>query len=412
MVGSSVRPQLASAITDRPSRDRYDVVIVGGAIIGSSIAWFLTDHLDFDGTVLVIERDMSYEQSSTARTNSCMRQQFSNPLNVEISQFAAEFVRNFRSYMGDDPEVPELHVNHYGYLYLAADEASAEMLRVNQALQAELGAGTRIWSPDELSSEYPFYQLDDIVCGSHNLIDEGYFDSGTMFDWLRRKARHRGVEYTRGSVAGIDVRNDRVVAVRTESGANVACSYLVNGAGPRASEVAALAGLELPVEPRKRFSFVFDAAVPLSRDLPLTVDPTGVHVRSDGRAYMAGCAPDNDVKVAADDFAMDHDIFESKVWPALAHRIPAFERIKVSSQWVGHYAHNRLDHNVVVGPHTRVENFLLANGFSGHGLQQSPAIGRGVAELIVNGEYQTLDLGPLGFKRIDDGEPFVETVII
>ena len=173
-----------------------------------------------------------------------------------------------------------------------------------------------------------------------------------------------------------------------------------------------MAGIELHVEPRKRFTFVFDAAEGLPRRLPLTIDPSGVHVRSDGEAFMAGCTPDIDPAVDPTDLAMDHDIFEDKVWPAIAHRVPAFERIKVTSQWAGHYAHNPFDHNVIVGPHHEVTNFVFANGFSGHGIQQAPAIGRGLAELITHGEYRTLDLRPLGHDRIVRGEPFPETAVI
>ncbi len=398
-------------ITDHPSTSGYDVVIIGGAMVGSSVAWFLADYLGFDGSVLVIERDMSYQDASTSHTNSCMRQQFSNPLNIEISQFAAEFVRDFPRFMSD-PDAPEIFVNHYGYMYLAGDDDFAATLRANQQLQAAHGAGTQIWEPTEIAAAYPFYNVDDIVCGSHNLVDEGYFDSGTIFDWWRRKARERSVEYTRGEVVGVDRLGDAITGVRLASGQTLACGTVVNAAGPRASLISAMAGIDLPVEPRKRYTFIFDAAEPLERDLPLTIDPSGVHVRSDGGSYMAGCTPDDDPAVAPDDFAMDPDIWESKVWPALAHRIPAFERIKVTNRWAGHYAHNRIDQNVIVGPHPEVANFIFANGFSGHGLQQSPAIGRGVAELIVHGAYQMLDLSPLGFARIIEREPFVETAII
>ncbi|MEM9614393.1 MAG: FAD-binding oxidoreductase [Actinomycetota bacterium] len=399
-------------MTDRPSRAGYDVVIVGGAMIGTSVAWFLAQHLGFDGSILVVERDLSLQHASTTHTNSCMRQQFSNPLNVRISQFAAEFVADFRHHLGDDPDVPEVYTNYFGYLYLAADDRFAEVLRANQAVQASLGAGTRIWSPKEIAAEYPFYHLDDIVCGSHNLVDEGYWDSGTVYDWLRRKARHHGVEYTRGEVVGFDIGSGRIDGVRLASGVTVACGDVVNAAGPRAAQVAAMAGVEVPVEPRKRYTFIFDAAEPLPRDLPLTIDPTGVHVRSDGDAYLAGCTPDVDPAVDHEDFAVDGDIFETKVWPALAHRIPAFERIKVTNRWAGHYAVNTLDHNVIVGRHPEVGNLILANGFSGHGLQQSPAIGRGVAELLAHGGYRTLDLAPLGYERVVTGEPFLEGAVI
>ena len=271
----------------------YDVVIVGGAIMGSSVAFFLSRNPDFGGTILVVERDPSYVNSSTACTNSCMRQQFSREVNIRISQFAAEFVRDFRNWM-DDAEAPEVPVNHFGYMYLAADEAAAAVMEANQRVQASLGAGTVIMTPEEIAAEYPFYNVDGILCGSHNLVDEGWFDSGTVFDWWRRQARGNGVEYVTDEVVGIDRSGDAVTGVELASGGRVGCSSLVNATGPRAERTAAMAGLELPVEPRKRFTWIFEAAEPLERDLPLTIDPTGVHVRSDGGAYLAGCPPDVD----------------------------------------------------------------------------------------------------------------------
>lgn len=399
-------------IVTEPRQSTYDVVIIGGAIIGSSVAWFLSNNPSFDGSILVVEKDPLYEQCSTAHTNSCMRQQFSNPLNIQISRFAADFVRDFQDHMGNDPEVPSIFVNHYGYMYLAGDEAFAATLRTNQAVQASLGAGTQIMSPTEIKQAYPFYNIDGIVCGSHNLIDEGYFDSGTMFDWWRKKARENGAEYLKNEVVAISRTGDQLRSVTLASGETIACGAVVNAAGPRASQVAEMAGVELRIEPRKRYTFIFDCAEDLGMDVPLTIDPTGIHVRSEGDAYMAGCTPDVDPAVAYDDYEMDRNIFEDKVWPALANRIPAFERIKVQTQWAGHYAHNDFDHNVIVGPHAEVGNLLLANGFSGHGLQQAPAIGRGVSELIAHGAYSTLDLTPLGHERIVNNVPFVETAII
>ncbi|MFW2381723.1 MAG: NAD(P)/FAD-dependent oxidoreductase [Acidimicrobiales bacterium] len=398
-------------VVSDPRHNAYDVVIVGGAIVGSSIAWFLT-HQGFDGRVLVVEKDPTYENSATAHTNSCMRQQFSNELNIGISQFAAEFVHNFQDYLGGDPEVPELGTQFYGYMYLADTEAFAETLRTNQRLQVAHGAGTKIMSPDEILADYPFYNLDGIICGSHNLKDEGYFDSGTMFDWWRKQARQRGVEYLANEVVNVERSGNTVTSVKLKSGETVACGSLVNAAGPRAVEIAKMVGVELPVEPRRRYTFIFDAQEPLDRDLPLTIDPSGIHVRSEGTSYLAGCPPDHDPAVAYDDFALDPDIWEDKVWPVLATRIPAFERIKLQNKWVGHYSFNTFDQNVIVGPHHEVENFVFANGFSGHGLQQSPAIGRGVAEWLTHGAYQTLNLGPLGYERLVTGHRFIETAII
>jgi glycine/D-amino acid oxidase-like deaminating enzyme len=399
-------------IVDRPPVDGYDVVIVGGAIIGSAVAWFLSSNPDFNGSVLVVERDMTYANASTSHTNSCMRQQFSNPLNVKISQYAAEFVRNFRDELGGDPDVPDIFTHHFGYLYLADDEGFAKTLRDNQAIQADLGVATRILDPDELGRAFPFLNLDGIICGSHNPVDEGYFDSGTMFDHWRRHARRNGVQFLNGEVVGFARDGDEITGVQLASGQLVGCSAVVNAAGPRAGSVAALAGIDLPVEPRKRYTFVFNAAERPDRDVPLTIDPSGVHVRTDGDAYMAGCAPEPDPTVDPDDFGFDHDLFVDKVWPVLANRIPAFERIKIATQWVGHYAHNTFDQNVIVGPHPQVTNFVFANGFSGHGLQQAPAIGRGVSEWLTYGSYRSLELGPLGYQRIVDDRTYAETALI
>lgn len=404
---------LTQPVIATPRQTSYDVVIIGGAITGSSIASFLGNNPDFDGSVLVVERDPGYENSSTGRTNSCMRQQFSNRVNIEISQFAADYVRNFRSYLGDDPEVPDLAVDHFGYMYLANNIDFANTLRANVAVQQSMGAGTKVMSPAEIASDYPFYNLADIICGSHNLVDEGYFDGGTMFDWMRRNARRNGIEYVTNEVAAIAVTDQRVTDVELASGEKISCGTVINAAGPRAVLVAEMAGLHLPVEPRRRYTFIFQAAEPLEGPLPLTIDPSGIHVRTDAGAYMAGCTPDHDPAVDYDDLDwVDRDIWEDKVWPALANRIPAFERVKITSKWTGHYAHNTVDQNVIIGPHHEVKNFIFTNGFSGHGLQQSPAIGRGASELVTYGEYRTIDMTPLGYDRIVAARPFVETAII
>jgi glycine/D-amino acid oxidase-like deaminating enzyme len=297
-------------------------------------------------------------------------------------------------------------------MYLADNEAFAEVLRQNQRLQAGFGAGTRIMTPDEIAAAYPFYNLDGILLGSHNLIDEGYFDGNTLFDWWRRKARRNGVEYVTNEVVAIGRSGGRVDSVTLKSGEVVAAATIVNASGPRAARTAAMAGLDIPVEPRRRYTFIFDAQTPLDRDLPLTIDPSGVHMRSDGRYYLCGCPPDDDPAVDFDDFHLDHAIWEDKLWPAIATRVPAFEAVKVINSWVGHYAYNTLDQNAIIGPHTEVSNFLFVNGFSGHGFQQSPAMGRGMSELITYGEFRTLDLSELGYTRIATGTPFLERAII
>jgi glycine/D-amino acid oxidase-like deaminating enzyme len=398
-----------------PQKTRYDVIIVGGAIMGSSAAWFLSDDPDFEGSVLVVEKDPSYEFASTTHTNSCMRQQFSEELNVRISQFAADFVTNLPRYMGDDDRVPDLKVHNFGYMYLADNNGFANVLRANQATQVAAGAGTQLMTPDQIKAAYPFYNVDDIVLGSINTVNEGFWDGSAVFDWWRRSARERGVEYIQNEVVAItkSPAGARVESVTLKSGDVIACGTLLNASGPRAIETAKMAGLTIPVEPRKRFSWVFSAEQPLDRDLPLTIDPSGVHVRENGGGtYQCGAHSEIDPAVAYDDFQIDHAMWQDHVWPILATRIPQFEAIKVQSEWAGHYAYNTFDQNAIMGPHTKVENFYFLNGFSGHGLQQSPAMGRGTAELMVHGAYKTLDLSPFNFDRIAANRPIIEKAII
>lgn len=401
-----------------PHQNSYDVVIVGGAIYGSSIAWWLTNNEDFDGTILVVERDPSYEFCSTTHTNSCMRQQFSAEINIRISQFAAEFVRNFREALGGDERIPDIPIQSYGYLYLADTPEFAAHLKESQAIQSRLGAGTRHMSRDQIAAEYPFYQLDDIIAGNHNPVNEGYFDGNSLFDWWKRLAREKGAEYCTNEVVGMELDDGRstVNAVTLATGERISCGTVINCSGPRAVLTSRMAGIEIPVEPRKRYTYIFDAEKPLEKDLPLTIDPSGVHVRSDGRYYLAGCPPsitgEGDPAVGYDDFNADHSLWENHVWPLIATRIPQFEAIKLTNMWVGHYAYNTLDQNAIIGPHPEVRNFIFANGFSGHGLQQSPAMGRGIAEWISHGEYRSLDLSPFGFDRIMKNEPFKEKAVI
>ncbi|MEM6886804.1 MAG: FAD-binding oxidoreductase [Pseudomonadota bacterium] len=390
---------------------QYDVIIVGGGMYGASISWWLSRTAGFDGRVLVIERDPSYETAATSLTNSCIRQQFSNPINISISRFGAEFIHSFKIFM-DDPDAPDITLQSYGYLYLADTPAFAETLRDSQKVQARHGAGTLHLTRDELAARYPFMQLDDILAANHNLVDEGYFDGGTIFAWYRKAGRRNGVEYLKDEVVGVSRRGNRVEGVTLASGNSVSCGVLVNAAGTRGRALAQRIGFDLPIEPRKRYTYIFEAEKPLDQDLPLTIDPCGVHMRSDGRYYLAGGPPDDDPAVDVSDFAADHDLWEDKFWPAIAARIPQFEAIRLRNMWVGHYDYNTLDQNAIIGPHPDTPNFLFCNGFSGHGLQQSPALGRGLAEWIAYGSYRSIDLTPLGIDRVLRGEAFVEKAVI
>lgn len=398
---------------DAPKHLSYDVVIIGGAMIGSATAWFLAANPDFQGRVLVVERDPSYEFAATSLSQSCIRQQFSTELNIRISQFGAEFVQDLPRFMGAEAEAPKLKIRNFGYMYMADTEAGAAVLRANQALQASLGAGTRLMTPDQIAAEYPFYAVDDLVLGSLNTQDEGYFDGITMFDHFRRQARVKGVEFIANEVVAITRKGARVESVTLRSGEVVACGQVVNASGTRGARMAAMVGIAIPIEPRKRYTWVFSCETKLGRELPLTIDPSGVYMRQDtDLTFMTGGYRDEDPAADPEDFDMDHGLWMDKIWPAIATRVPAFEAIKVVREWAGQYDFNTLDQNAIVGPHPEVTNFLFVNGFSGHGLQQAPAMGRATAEWLTYGEWRSLDMSALGFERIAEGRAYREGAII
>lgn len=397
----------------------YDVVIVGGAVIGSSVACYLSGAEGFDGRVLVVERDPSYAQASTALSAASIRTQFSNAINVAISQYGAEVIRDFATRMACGDDRPDLNFHEGGYLYLAATPEQERTLRENHAVQRACGADVVLWSPEELARAFPHLNTGDIRLASYGQSGEGWFDNTGLMNGFRNRARAQGVDYIRDEVTGLARAGNRITHVTLASGRTLACGTVVNAAGPRAAQVARMAGLHIPVEPRKRTVFLYDCArspegsarVNHGR-LPLMIDPSGVYCRPEGRYFMTQCPPEDDRAVDAGDFDPNHTEFEERIWPVLAARSEAFEAIKVIRSWAGHYAWNRLDHNMIVGPHPEVPNMLFANGFSGHGLQQAPATGRAVAELIVHGTYRTLDLSPLGADRILTGTPFLEKNVI
>lgn len=400
-------------------RSQYDVVIVGGAAIGSAVAYFLAANADFDGSVLIVERDPTFKYCATSLSFASIRCQFSHAINVKISQFGAEFIRHFGETMRVGQDKPDLGFHEGGYLYLARDAAQANTLRENHAVQIDCGADVVLWSRDELAVAFPHLRVDDIVLASYGRSGEGWFNNSGLMNGFRNKARSLGAEYATDEVIAMTRMGNRVTGVSLKSGATVTAGTVVNASGPRAALTARMAGLDIPVEPRKRTIFVYDCAASPEGTatvnhgrLPLMIDPTGVFCRPEGRYFLAGCAPVDDPTVDWDDFEPRYEEFEDIIWPALAQRSEAFESIKVVSQWAGHYDFNAFDHNLVVGAHPEVPNFIFANGFSGHGLQQSPATGRAVAELIVYGGYRTLDLSEFGYERIVANTPFLEKAVI
>lgn len=397
----------------------YDVVIVGGAVIGSAVAYYLTANPDFKGSVLVVERDPTYAKASTSLSFSSIRTQFSNPINVKISQYGSEVIRNFGEMMEVDGEKPDLNFHSGGYLFLARDPDQVQTLRENHEVQKACGADVVLWTRHELADAFPHLRVDDIELASYGRSGEGWFNNTGLMYGFKNKARAQGAVFVTDEVVAIGRDGARVTSVTMKSGGVVRAGAVVNASGPRAALTARMVGLDIPVEPRKRTLFVFDCArtpegsarVNHGR-LPLMIDPSGVFCRPEGKVFLAGCPPVEDPAVDWDDFDPRYGEFEEIIWPTLAERSEQFEAIKVVNQWAGHYAFNTLDHNLVVGPHPEVDNFFFANGFSGHGLQQGPATGRAVSELIIYGGFRTLDLSQVGYERILANRPFLEKAVI
>ena len=311
-------------------------------------------------------------------------------------------------------------VQSAGYVQFLANTAEQEQtLRENHQVQRACGADVVLWGQEDLHRAFPHLNVDDIRLASYGQSGEGWFSNTGLMNGFKAKARELGVDYIADEVVAISRAGDRVTGVTLKSGASVQAGAVVNASGPRAALTARMAGLDVPVEPRKRTIFVFDcartpegSATVNGGRLPLMIDPSGVFCRPEGRFFLSGAPPLEDPAVDWDDFEPRWTEFEDQVWPTLAERAPAFEAIKVVNQWAGHYDFNSLDHNLIVGRHPQVTNFIFANGFSGHGLQQGPAAGRGVAELLIYGAYRSLDLSEVGYERIREGRPFLEKAVI
>ena len=387
---------------------QFDIVIIGGAIVGSSVAWGLREE-GFTGTIALIERDPQFSTSATTLSCASIRQQFSIPENIRLSQFTLGLFRRLKEEFGDDADIG---FRENGYLILAGPEG-VPILRQNHVAQAAEGTDIVLEDAAALQARFPWLSVEGIAAGAFGRSGEGWFDAHAYLQLFRRALKSRDVTFIKAAVTGIVREGDRVTKVTLDDGSQITAGTVVNAAGPNGGKVAAMAGLALPVEPRKRSVFVFEARERYA-DMPLIVDPSGVYVRPEGSVYITGGAEPYDTDRAADpaDFEPEWGLFEETIWPVLAGRIPAFEAIKPTRAWAGHYDYNTLDQNAVIGRHPQVSNFIFANGFSGHGLQQAPAVGRAVAELVVHGEYRTIDCSVFGYERIVAGRPYRELNVI
>jgi glycine/D-amino acid oxidase-like deaminating enzyme len=387
--------------------EAFDVAIIGGGVIGSAIAYFL--RRNSSAHVIVLERDPSYRRASSALSASSIRQQFSTAENIRMSRFGIEFLRNVDAHLSVDEPVL-LGLVERGYLYLAPLGCGRALESLRRA-QSKEGVDVVGMDAGELGHRFSWLCCSDIERATLGLSGEGWFDGYALMQGFRRKARALGAEFAAEEAVRVTLQRRRVTSVTTAGGRKVRCAAMVNAAGPWAHQVAAMAGVALPVEARRRSVFVFDARQALA-GCPLVIDTTGVWFRPEGAHFLAGAAPSQTEDKPGLPLEPDHRQFEDLIWPALAHRVPAFAAIKAINAWAGYYEYNTFDQNAILGGHPEISNLYFANGFSGHGIQHAPAVGRAMAELIIAGRYLSLDLSVFGFERLLRNTPVREQNII
>ena len=385
------------------------MVIVGGGVVGSASAYYLRK-LGFSGSIAILDKDTTWQWGCTARSAGGLRQQFSTPENIALSTFGLGVVRGLREEFGPEADVS---FREQGYLILAS-EAGLPVLEENHRIQIAHGADNALLRGTELSERFAWLVADGLAAGCFGLSGEGWVDPYLLAALFRKAAMARGVELIQAEVTEVSRKGPRIAAIGLSSGEAMGCGVLVNAAGTGAGQLAAMAGIDLPVGPRKRYVYVLDcpAATEALHRAPLTVEPGGVYFRPEGRNFLCGLSPDAQDEPQVFDWEVDYSWFEERIWPVLAERVPLFEAVKVISAWTGHYDYNALDQNAVIGPHPEIGNFLFANGYSGHGLQQGPASGNAIAELIVHGGYRTIDLTRFGYERILRNAPLFEKNVI
>ncbi len=382
----------------------YDVVIVGGAIVGSSTAYYLRKN-GFKGSIALVEKDSSYKQSCTALSWGGIRRQFSTPENIRLSEFGLKLIRNLKTEFGADADIG---FKEQGYLVMAS-EASVSVLEENAKLQVSMGADTVVLSNTELAKQFPWINFDGIAAGSYGRSNEGWFDPYSFMNLIRKAAFARDVDFITDEVVGI-AADTHVTSVTLRSGATFSASHLVNAGGTAAGAIAEMVGFDLPVSAAKRYVYVVDCpgASDALRKGPLTFDITGAYWRPEGRNFIWGYTPTTEEEPELKDWEMDFQLYEEKLWPLIAERVSVFETVKLIGHWVGHYDYNWFDQNGIIGRHPSLPNFYFGNGFSGHGIQQGPATGNAIAELICFGEYRTIDLKALGVERVAAKQPLFE----
>lgn len=366
----------------------------------------------------MLERDPLYTRASSALSASSIRQQFSQPVNIALSAWSLNFLRHVGHELAVEEvgdarsglQRPQIGLVEPGYLYLAA-ASQAATLEANHKIQRQHGADVALLDPADLALRFPWMSTADLHRASLGLSGEGWFDGPGLLNAFKRKAQACGVRFVKAQATHFGTQSRRVQRVDCADGSQYAADAFVLCGGAWTPDLSRRLGVALPVVAKKRDVFVFEspAATP---GCPLVIDPSGLWFRPEGQVYLCGAPPrdgDPDEPPLA---AIDHAQFEEQLWPALAQRVPGFEALRLRSAWAGYYEMNLFDHNGLAGALPGWDNVFTACGFSGHGMQQSPAVGSALAAMVTGGCSSAPSLQPLSPERLSSGQRLSEANVI
>lgn len=382
-----------------------DIIIIGGGVIGSSIAYNLLND-GYTGKIVVFEKDGLYEFASTPRSAGGFRQLYTTVINMQLSKYSLQIYKDFSQNMSIDGEAAEIDFKQRGYLFLATDQMMSRFEK-HLKLQNQNGIYSQLVEGEGLLNIIPELIIDDIAGGLY-CSESGYLDPYSVMLGYVKYAKKLGAEYIYDEVDSLITETGKVKGIKLADGREYHAPVVVNCAGAWASILGDKAGLPLPVVPLPRQIFQFDIKEPLKNYLPLTMDPTGVYFRHEGEKFISGYAEEIEPGI---NFKWRRSAFEEHIWPVLANRIKNFEHAKIERGWSGLYDFNTEDHNAILGEYPTMKGYYVAFGFSGHGMQQAPAVGKCLSELIRTGNYETLDLSPLRVERFAEKDLIIEDAI-
>lgn len=385
--------------------NKYDLIIVGGGIMASSLAYNLYKD-GYTGKIAMFEKDRSYEYSSTPRSEGGVRQTFSTEVNIKMSQYSYQAFKTFEEDMAVDGQAASIDFRENGYLYLLNDQ-SLPIFEDIIKLQDSLGVKTEFMDKDQLLDFFPELNIDDLA-GAVFDPEAGNADPYSVLQAYIRKLRDMDVDFIYEEVETITTEQGKVTGVKTVNGDKYFAPIVVNAAGPWSGELSEKIGINIPVKPLRRQLFSIDTAEKFDREIPFTFDPTGAHFRGERTKIVVGWA--NEVPFGYD-FKLDKSFFEQEIWPILAMRSSYFERLKLESGWTGLYDYNYKDHNAIISDHPEMKGYYIITGFSGHGFQHAPAAGKSLSELIRLGRFETIDVSALSVERFAKNELVMETAV-